>query len=424
MHILDEGAICSHCLGRIFAKLSTRLTNKERGDAIKLVLSMQADLERLETGETTLLEKLAPSSKYARALLERGGEDETCWVCNGLFNEVDTWAERVLQALSTIEYNTFLIGTKLTGLLIENEEILWSETKTTHAEPLKTELNREVGKIIEERTGKKADLKKPEVVALLNLEEKNVQIEIRPLFLKGRYRKLIRGIPQTRWPCRECRGEGCNACNHTGKQYPESVDELISAPIITTYQAEDTVFHGAGREDIDALMLGDGRPFIIEIKQPKKRSINLEQLQRDINTQAGGKVEVLQLTPVDGREVEKLKQAHANKTYRLKAILEKNINEETLKSSINQLKGTITQQTPTRVLHRRADRPRRRQVHEVQIEHFDEDNNTVTLTIRCEGGLYVKELISGDEGRTAPSLAEALGTGAKVAELDVIKVEL
>ncbi len=41
----------------------------------------------------------------------------------------------------------------------------------------------------------------------------------------------------------------------------------------------------------------------------------------------------------------------------------------------------------------------------------------------CQGGLYVKELVSGDEGRTKPNLAENLGVKAKIAELDVIKIE-
>jgi tRNA U54 and U55 pseudouridine synthase Pus10 len=34
----------------------------------------------------------------------------------------------------------------------------------------------------------------------------------------------------------------------------------------------------------------------------------------------------------------------------------------------------------------------------------------------------VKELVSSDGGRTKPSLADALGVGAKVIELDVINV--
>lgn len=45
------------------------------------------------------------------------------------------------------------------------------------------------------------------------------------------------------------------------------------------------------------------------------------------------------------------------------------------------------------------------------------------MEIHGEGGLYIKELISGDEGRTEPSLAGLLGVGAEVTALDVVAVE-
>jgi tRNA pseudouridine synthase 10 len=41
-----------------------------------------------------------------------------------------------------------------------------------------------------------------------------------------------------------------------------------------------------------------------------------------------------------------------------------------------------------------------------------------------EAGLYIKELISGDSGRTKPSLSEILGKSACVSSLDVVQVEM
>jgi tRNA pseudouridine synthase 10 len=55
------------------------------------------------------------------------------------------------------------------------------------------------------------------------------------------------------------------------------------------------------------------------------------------------------------------------------------------------------------------------------IEFTDE---YAMITVHCEGGLYVKELVSGDEGRTVPSLTGTLGIQAKVEDLDVIKVDI
>jgi len=44
------------------------------------------------------------------------------------------------------------------------------------------------------------------------------------------------------------------------------------------------------------------------------------------------------------------------------------------------------------------------------------------MIVRCQGGLYVKELVSGDEGRTSPSVSELLGFEAKTLKLDVLNV--
>lgn len=402
--IIHEGPICDHCLGRQFAKLSTGLSNDMRGNALKLVLAMHAGAEK----DKELQDELAKS---------RG--EIKCWVCSNLFLEIDSWVTKSVEILSEYEYNNFLVGTKVTGLLAENEEILWAESGTTFAEPLKTELNREVGKRIEKITGKRANLKKPQVVALLDLENDKVDVEINSLYIYGRYRKLIRGIPQTRWPCRECGGRGCERCGNTGKMYQESVDELIKPHLMSAARCADTAFHGAGREDIDALMLGDGRPFVVEAKRPHIRSLDLEAMEAEINQGAEGKIEVLGLKFVESETVEQLKSMKVDKVYRLK--ITHNTTEEKLKSSINVISQTlIKQKTPTRVLHRRADLERLRKVHSVELESYNE--NTAVLVINCEGGLYVKELVSGDGGRTIPSVASLTGNEAKVIELEVIKV--
>lgn len=397
--IIEQGAICDCCLGRQFAKLLHGFSNQQRGRALKLVLCMQAEAQ--QDNELKDIRK------------------NTCWVCNDLFKDIDSWVEKAIKALSDYEYDNFLVGTKITGLLAENEEILWAENKIMFAEPLKAELNREVGKKIENITGKKANLKKPQIVVLLDLENNDVKLEVNSLYIYGRYRKLIRGIPQTRWVCKDCRGEGCEKCDYTGKRYKESVDELIRAHVINATLCEDTVFHGAGREDIDALMLGNGRPFVVEAKRPHKRNIDLHALEAEINNANKGKIEVVQLRFVDKSMAKKLKSMRATKVYRVK--IKHNTTEEKLKSCIDLINGIlIKQKTPRRVLHRRSDLERERRVYEAKLESFDK--HIAILTVHCEAGLYVKELISGDEGRTKPSIAELTGSEAKVIELEVIKI--
>jgi tRNA pseudouridine synthase 10 len=61
-----------------------------------------------------------------------------------------------------------------------------------------------------------------------------------------------------------------------------------------------------------------------------------------------------------------------------------------------------------------------RKVHEISV--FLEKENTAVVDLLTDGGLYIKELFHGDEGRTEPSLASLLGIDVSVQTLDVIDV--
>jgi tRNA pseudouridine synthase 10 len=91
-------------------------------------------------------------------------------------------------------------------------------------------------------------------------------------------------------------------------------------------------------------------------------------------------------------------------------------------AALDELEGaTVEQRTPNRVDHRRADLVRERTV--LDIDGSLTDEYTATVEVHGEGGLYIKELVSGDDGRTEPSLAGLLGIEATVAALDVLDVE-
>lgn len=419
--ILKEGPICDACMGRQFGKLSTGLTNAQRGNSIKLTLSMEA----AASNDADLQKELAPTLPQARKLV--GGEEEECWLCRGLFQrpeKLQAYADKCIEAVQGYEYDTLLVGTKVPPIMSEKEEVLWAECGIAHAEPLKSELNREVGKLVSGLTGKQVDFKRPDVLFTLYLADEAVTLKVNSLFIYGRYNKYVRDIPQTRWPCRECGGKGCERCRNTGKMYTASVEELISHAVIESFKAHDGVLHGAGREDIDAVMLGDGRPFVMEVMAPRVRHVDLVGLKDRINAFAEPKVKVSDLVYVGKSAVEEVKSMKVNKVYRLKVIYNEDISIETLKSSLAALSNSeILQRTPERVAHRRADLDRKRRVHEIGLEELNAEKKYFIITVRCEGGLYVKELVSGDNGRTRPSLSALLGLPVKVQELDVIKVE-
>jgi tRNA pseudouridine synthase 10 len=395
--ILAYGETCDHCLGRFFGKRSHGLSNDERGRGLKIALA------------------LAENQPYTQF-------SGTCWVCGNFFESVPLWADRVVEAVQGLEFSTFVIGCRVPPLVAENEEMVWSDLSLADPEPFKSEVNREVGKAVSVRIGKKADIKKPEVVVILDPLAGTVEVQVHPVFFYGRYQKFERGIPQTHWDCRACRGKGCEKCNFTGAQYLDSVEELIGRPVIGMFDAENAVLHGAGREDIDARMVGTGRPFILEVVAPKKRSIDLAALEAAINRTADGRVSVAIKRWADRAEVETLKSNKAHKKYRILVEVDGELSADVFAKALESLNGvTIQQRTPERVAHRRADKIRERKV--LDIVFVGEQDGKFIVEVLGEAGLYIKELVSGDSGRTIPSLAEILKRKAHVTSLDVTQVE-
>jgi tRNA pseudouridine synthase 10 len=395
--ILAYGECCDHCLGRFFGKRSHGLTDDERGRSLKIALAITENL---------------PYTKFSGL----------CWVCGNFFEKVPEWADRVISSLAGIEFSTFLIGCRVPPLIAENEEMVWSDLSLAEPEPFKSEVNREVGKAVSARIGKMVDFKKPDVVVILDLSAGLTEVQINSVFFYGRYKKFERGIPQTHWDCRACKGAGCEKCNFTGAQYLDSVEELIGRPVITAFDAKGAVLHGAGREDIDARMIGTGRPFILEVVEPRKRSLDLAELEKEINRTAEGRVSVSIKRWSDRTEVETLKSNKAHKKYRILVEVDGALSADMFANALKTLQGaTIYQRTPERVAHRRADKIRERIV--LDIEYAGEQDGKFIVEVLGEAGLYIKELVSGDGGRTRPSLAEILNRSAHVFSLDVVQVE-
>ena len=389
---LTDGKICKHCLGRKLSKTIEGTNNIERADKICEELNVNLD-----------------------------GVD--CVICDNIFDKLgDDLYEKIDAKINQlgIEFDTFLVGSQIPKDIQERDEEL-SEKLDLEVETIKKEVNRLIGLGIWERYDKEAEFERQDIVFNIDLrKEPKVRIQINPLYIEGKYNKYKRGIPQTKWPCTKCKGRGCDECNGTGKQYPESVEELISEHFLKLTKGKEAKFHGAGREDIDVLMLGSGRPFVLEIKEPKIRNLDLAKLEDEINKVNEGKTAYHGLKLCErGRKAE-IKQSSPD-TYKVyEAIVQ--CDEAFDEAKLEELTklDEINQQTPLRVLRRRTDMVRVKHVLDLQYEILDD--KSFKMRIKTEGGLYIKELISGDEGRSQPNVSEILGVGAVCEQLDVVEV--
>lgn len=403
--LVDDNVLCDHCLGRQFARLGHGLENWERGLIIRDHLARNEEL-----GTDSFVRERIPDEEPDR---------EECGLCDGLFTELDAYVNRVLNALDRYHFDTFLIGTRPPAEVVENEEALWEVVGIEWVEPIKSEINRLIGKEVGQELDATVDFERPDINAVMDIGKDRVELQINSMFIYGRYNKYSRELPQTKWPCGNCRGKGCDECDWTGKQYQESVEELVAKPFLDATRALETKFHGAGREDVDARCLAK-REFVLEILEPQERDIDPEKLQEEVNERFGDKIEVFDMQFTDRHTVEQVKSRRADKTYRALVKMDEPVSDEQLEK-LNQITGTIKQATPTRVEHRRANKTRKRDVYSVEWERVDEDK--IELTVKAAAGTYIKELISGDAEKTNPSVSQLLDTDAECVELDVIEIE-
>ncbi|HKZ60164.1 MAG TPA: tRNA pseudouridine(54/55) synthase Pus10 [Candidatus Thermoplasmatota archaeon] len=386
-----EEPLCDTCLGRLFGAPPKGATSAHRG------------------------KRLRDSVGGAQT------DPALCPLCEGTCGEFDALTKLAADALEGYEFDTLLVGTTVDAVLARRESEYAAGLGLSSIHTLKQEVNREVGLRLEASLSKTVDFLDPDIAVHLDSRFNTVSLQVKSAYFRGRYRKLARGIPQTRWPCRSCRGRGCGRCQGTGKMYGESVEEFVARPLMEALGGKEHALHGAGREDVDARMLGRGRPFIVEVRAPKRRTLDLEAAEASINGAAAGRVEVSELAPCRKEAVAALKDADWQKTYRVLVALEKAIKDDPINRACAELTGcVIDQQTPARVSHRRADMVRKRKAVLVRLKSLAD--TTAELEVRGESGLYVKELIHGDEGRTKPSFSELLGVHCTVLELDVLEI--
>ncbi len=408
------------------------LTNEERGRALKLACVIEGNRlidEEDEKGKDFLFSVGTNGfSKIAAETLEALGlkiekREEVCYLCRGMFNYIGKLAEDAVRELSKYEYTSFLVGIKANSDIEDREDELRSKFEIRWGESIRNEYSREIGKRIIEDTKKSVDLKRPDILVVVDTFRMKVSLEVNSIFVSGKYRKLVRGIPQSRWICSECGGKGCPRCDWKGKLYDDSVEELITTSFLEMTKGRRGKLHAAGREDVDVRTLGSGRPFIAEVNHPILRSIDLDQMRRIINERAGGKIEVGILNFSSKEAVRNLKEGEkATKIYRAIVEFENELDEDAIPKIEELNNRLINQLTPKRVAHRRAMKMRKKYLYGLELKKLKP--NVVEIVMRCQGGLYVKELINGDEGRTSPSVSEIVGIPARCVELDVMEVEL
>ena len=133
--ILSYGIVCDHCLGRQFGQMLKGYSNAERGRAIRLVVAMANDSEKLAFDENNF-----SGIGFRRDDVKKEGK--VCCICEGFFSKIDSYVDKASKLLGKREFSSFVVGTKLSENFVINEESLWEAVGIDYCEPIKAEINR------------------------------------------------------------------------------------------------------------------------------------------------------------------------------------------------------------------------------------------------------------------------------------------
>ncbi|MEM3045558.1 MAG: tRNA pseudouridine(54/55) synthase Pus10 [Candidatus Bathyarchaeia archaeon] len=421
-------ALCDSCLGRQFGMLIHGLTNEERGRALKVLLTAEGHrrvLEGKKRDGVALLRTLASKGRFPEAQstltalgVKKIPPPEPCYLCGGVLEMVDERAAKVVEALKGYRFRNFLIGVALPVAVVEREDEVRSRAKSRFGESIRGELSRLIGKRVGEALGKPVEHKAPDILVVLDPFTDRLEVNMNPLYLAGRYVKAGKGLPQSSRLCPNCRGGGCEECKGSGRRLEDSVESLLAAPVLNATGGVEAVLHTAVRESPDTLVLGEGRPFILEVKKPKDRQVDLEALTRTVNEANAGRLSVHELRFSGKEEVKRLKRSEkTEETYRALVQAAEEVPAEKLEALEQAFKGVEVRQGTLK--GRSAGK--QRYLYESQVK--PEGPTSFEVTVRLQGGLDPRGLIAGKGRETNPNMAEFLGTELDITRLELINVE-
>lgn len=319
------------------------------------------------------------SARGLGARARPGPHGGACWICAGLMDSLGPLAEAAAAAAGGADHETFLVGAVLRARVSERDDAMRARLQARGAEPVKSELTRELGSRIARITGKRLERADPDLSLVVELRSGRCAVRAKEVVVSGRYTKSARGIAQKR---------------QSGE---ESVESLIAGHVSSVYGCTQVRCGWSGSEDRDSLVGGRGRPFFARAINPSRRSAPLPRSS--------------DLGPVKISGMRRRASAPPPERIRCSVAVRAQTAAPDLRA-LRSLAGTVA------VLdgRRRAERT----VHSVRFRKGG--GGKFSMRIVSDGGIPIKRLVEG--GGVEPSAASVLGHACECSGFDFEEIEV
>ncbi|HEX7275128.1 MAG TPA: hypothetical protein VF248_05900 [Nitrososphaeraceae archaeon] len=320
-----------------------------------------------------------------------------CQICNGLWNQLDQSCNKIIQATKNYQYDTFQIGLTLDHSFYDNEDKFRSRFKIRGKENIKTSLLREIRKKFGNFSNKKTDLHLPDITINVQIGKKfetNVSVISSTLILRGRYNKTKRFQTRTK-----------NSNNDILEINQRHIEKILRKEISRQFNSDSIVFWPIGKEEPESLVLGNGRPFYVSIKNSRIISFK-----HGLSIQSNGMLFKL-LEKVSA--LPNSAPLYAKKVLALVSFRDKigTIDFKNLADS-----GIII----VEIVKRKSKNWKLI----YQIDFRVKNQRKLELIMTCDNGLPVRRFIEGedDDDGISPSLDQILGIKCHCDKIDILDI--
>ena len=216
-----------------------------------------------------------PTLKYSSKMT-----NVECFICKGIFSIINEIAHKIFETINFQEkysYRSFTIGTSLPYYMFDKEDYIRSLFKLKDIEDIKTSFNFEIRNKFKFLSKKKLNLKNPDIKINLFISGNNeysITILSRSLFLLGRYTKKKFMAQREKNDL-----NGCSFDVHDQKILKkQSIETIIQKTLSNYIRSDRIVFTWYGSEDDNSQVLGKGRLFMIQLINPRNRTIKINKV--------------------------------------------------------------------------------------------------------------------------------------------------
>jgi tRNA pseudouridine synthase 10 len=187
---------------------------------------------------------------------------ENCQICHGFESQIEKICKNVLQATKDYGYGTFQIGLTLDHSFYDNEDKFRSRFKIRGKENIKTSVLRDIRKKYSKLSNKRVDSNSPDITINLQISKKFdtiVNMSSKTMVLSGRYMKTKR----LKITGKDFRNGNCLELNQN------HIENVLKRKLSYLLQSDSIKYWPLGKEEPRSLVLGNGRPFYVSIKNSK-----------------------------------------------------------------------------------------------------------------------------------------------------------